>query len=158
MCRISDELILCTCTDENQSTESPYTWKLYRQQEYIELLGRFFPSAQLRADIIRDNYSTLLYRLNSGNCFDKEIPLEDGDELNLFLNVPLNKKNKRYINRNVQVFNPYSLLLEYRFRFESGKWEQMPNRSMQLGAQYCSGVIKDPFKDKGRSSAFHFGR
>jgi hypothetical protein len=115
MCRISEKLKLRTCGPSNIGSLENY-WVLYKPGNQFEcILGEILVPYKLERDLNKVNRRTLLKLLNQGNCFDKELPIEEGDILELTFEVP-------EITRNLaEEFMRSSF--SYWFTFKNGKWK-----------------------------------
>lgn len=131
MCKLSDKLMLCTCSPEALKT-ADYTWSYSHYEEpdsYIE--GMYLPShvswCYENANVSGDE---ICRELNSRNCFDFELVPEERDILVFkFWNV---RGRKQYAE----------LTLNYR----RGKWQPANNDYFANGyIRVQRGCVREPF-------------
>jgi hypothetical protein len=138
MCKISEKLKLCTCASPDIESLDHY-WVLYRPGIQFEfMVGEIMPPYELKRDLNKVNRRTLLKLLNRGNCFDKDLVMEEGTILKLTFEVP-------EITRNlVEEFMRTSF--SYAFTFKKGKWKNYKIDSFGCTLiEMKKGEIVDPF-------------
>ena len=114
MCKISDQLKLCTC-ETNDVEQLKHYWVLSRPGRQFDLIGETFPSAYIGEKLDRMNENTILEMLNRSNCFDTEIMHQENDVLELHFDLDPDRKKNPASSYN-------SNYLVYTFKFERGIW------------------------------------
>lgn len=115
MCQLSPLLKLCTCHTHSDACQLPNYWVLQRPQQQeagIYLMGETLLPQPALAPTDELNSATLLKLLNTGQCFDKALPLCDGDLLELYFTVD-NAPEKADVSSQLQ----------YSFVYQHGQWQ-----------------------------------
>jgi hypothetical protein len=90
MCKVSDEIKLCTCADVELPDGLDNYWVLYRptgkEVENI-LIGICAPPTSFRDRNFKLNERTILDRLNSGEAFDRPMEFRKNDKLEVVLKL-----------------------------------------------------------------------
>ena len=115
MCKISDQLKLCTC-ETNDVEQLKHYWVLSRPGRQFDLIGETFPPTYIGEKLDRINENTILKLLNEGNCFDTEIMHQENDVLELHFDLNLVRQKNLASSYN-------SNYLIYTFKFQRGIWE-----------------------------------
>jgi len=117
MCKISDQLKLCTCHAVEEEPETHY-WVLYRYRESNMLtVGEVMLPPQFYPEIEQYNHDALARLLNQENCFDFEVRLEENDRLELNLRV---KPGQEEHLIKGETCGPK--FVSYEFGYKNGKW------------------------------------
>lgn len=117
MCDLHKEFILCTC--EEKSFKGKNHWLLYRYDATRpHLMGLTMPA--LDHSYFNSLSDFILHQLNSKNCFDKKIKLENGDVLVIVIRNP-EKRN---------------VLSHFAFSYNRKKWEKDDYEMMELSHMY----------------------
>lgn len=139
MCTINDKIKLCTCNKDDVRELKNY-WILKRPtEEPLLVVGEMILPANISNFVDSENKKTLLKKLNSGNCFDKEFQIQVNDILELHFTIEV--KELKYLKLN---FNGNFLV--YVFKFKSGKWKFDHYNPYNRGfEEVIKGKINNPF-------------
>ena len=110
MCRVSDQLQLCSC--KLSEISKTHFWVLHRLVEGKDEfnLGVCLPPASIDEELNTLNEQTLLQMLNERNVFDQNITLKENDLLQL----------------SFRIASQDDSLLSYGFMYQNGKWSSKP--------------------------------
>ncbi|MEO6669447.1 MAG: hypothetical protein ABIN36_08225 [Ferruginibacter sp.] len=138
MCKVSNELKLCSCKIEDVESLKHF-WKLFRTTEDSTILmGETMPPPDIGKENEEYNIKSLRTALNSGNCFDVPIKHNEHDILHLYFTLePASAENIPYDQWN----------LVYAFVFKKGKWHKKEFDPFQDNLiTKKSGEISNPFQ------------
>ena len=106
MCKISENLQLCTCSPEMLRT-AKHTWRYSRYAPSENLMeGLVMPPIRIGEEIQKLNVETLLIAINARSCFDFDISPQERDLLEFMF---------------TDIHEPGDYLT-YAFRYKNGKW------------------------------------
>jgi len=117
MCKVSDQLKLCTCHGVGEEPKTHY-WVLYQKGGGGEAVGEVMFPPQFLPEIQEHNLALLERLLNQGNCFDFDIKLEENDRLELHLHVDP-EQEKKLIFMGTSTIPEF---VDYKFRYRQGEW------------------------------------
>ena len=110
MCKVSDQLKLCSCKTRNIERLKHY-WILKRPNGGNEsIMGDAILPANIGEDADKINIEALAKMLNSGNCFDTELHHQEEDILILHFTFNADSYDGNYF--------------AYAFVFKNNKWEE----------------------------------
>lgn len=117
MCKVSDQLKLCSCKTKNVEDLKHY-WVLKRHNgEHNCIVGEAILPANIGEDVDKVNIRTLRKMLNSGNCFDAEMLHQENDILELHFTF--------YADPEKYFMLPcHGNYLAYAFVFKNDKWRK----------------------------------
>ncbi len=84
MCKLSDEIKLCSCGKKEVPPDNRWILKANSISE-LQLVGEFFTPDGQEDEIEKWNYKLLLKKLNTKNLFDFYYVPENGDELEIII-------------------------------------------------------------------------
>ena len=117
MCKVSDQLKLCSCKTNNVEKLKHY-WILKRHNgENNCMIGEAILPANIGKVAHNFNISSLGKMLNSGNCFDIALQHQENDILELHFTVG-GEHEKAMILYDISNF------LAYAFIFKNNKWKK----------------------------------
>ncbi len=144
MCKVSDQLRLCSCKATNVEKLKHY-WILKRHDGGSNfILGEAILPADIGEDANKINVSTLAKMLNNGNCFDIEMQHQENDimELHFTFHADPEKYDMLPCGRNY---------LAYAFVFKNNKWRKTVYDPFGANLQEIQkGKIVRPFKSAGK--------
>ena len=140
MCKVSNNLKLCSCKTPNVETLKHY-WILHRPTEKNEfMIGEAIMPIYIEESIQRYNVTVLRKLLNEGECFDVDIKHQENDvlEFNFSFKPNPDKQFPIYIQGNY---------LAYAFVFKSGRWKKITYDPFENNlTRIRQGKILAPFK------------
>lgn len=117
MCKISDQLKLCSCKTKNVE-ELKHYWILKRHNgEQNSIVGEAILPANIGEDADKVNIKILGKLLNSGNCFDVELDHQENDILELHFTFHADPEKYFMLPFNGNY-------LAYAFVFKNNKWRK----------------------------------
>jgi len=117
MCKVSDQLKLCSCKTKNVE-ELKHYWVLKRHNgEQNCIVGEAILPANIGEDADKVNIITLRKMLNSGNCFDIELQHQENDILEL--HFTFHADPEKYF-----MLPCHGNYLAYAFVFKNDKWRK----------------------------------
>lgn len=118
MCKVCDQLRLCTCNVLEEEPKSHY-WILYkRYEDGTQTIGDLLLPALFTPEIQQYNNDMLARLLNQGDCFDFDADLKENDLLELNLRIG-SKQEKHFLSTNG---SNGSKFVSYEFEYKNGKW------------------------------------
>ncbi len=134
MCKVSDQLRLCSCKATNVEKLKHY-WILKRHDGGSNcIIGDAILPANIGEDANKVNISTLSIMLNKGNCFDIEVQHQENDILVLHFTFHADP-------------DKYGSYLAYAFVFKNNKWRKTVYDPFGANLQEIQkGKIVRPFK------------
>ncbi|MEJ1221416.1 hypothetical protein [Sediminicola sp. 1XM1-17] len=122
MCKISEEIKLCSCATHMDSINNMWRLKSYTKPQIV--FGEYYPSLPQHSKQEILNHRILLDKLNSKNLFDFEYEPQEGDLLEI----------------SICVDEGHGKFVFFTFYHEDGKWTDR--------APFCMDE-KDGIKDGG---------
>lgn len=117
MCKVSDQLKLCSCKTKDVEKLKHY-WILKRHNgENNCIVGEAILPANIGEDTDRLNIKTLGKMLNSGNCFDVNLQHQENDILEL--HFTFHADPEKYL-----MLPCHGNYLAYAFVFKNNKWKK----------------------------------
>jgi hypothetical protein len=118
MCKVSDQLKLCTCNAVGEEPSTHY-WILYKYRvSNAQLIGLLMLPITFNPDIEQYNRNTLKHLLNEKNCFDFDVQLEENDCLEL--NFRVEPEQEKHLRSKGEVLGPK--FVTYEFEYKNGRW------------------------------------
>jgi hypothetical protein len=117
MCKVSDQLKLCSCKTKNVE-ELKHYWVLKRHNgEQNCIVGEAILPVNIGEDADKVNIRTLRKMLNSGNCFDTEMLHQENDILEL--HFTFHADPEKYF-----MLPCHGDYLAYAFVYKNDKWRK----------------------------------
>jgi len=118
MCKVSDQLKLCTCHAVEEEPETHY-WILYKYRESnAQMIGLVMFPIKFSLDVESYNRKTLEHLLNVKNCFDFNVKLDENDRLELNLYVDI--EQEKHLRSKAKILE--TKFVRYEFEYKNGKW------------------------------------
>lgn len=146
MCKVSDQLKLCTCHAMEKKPKTHY-WVLYGHHEEETLtVGEVMLPPMFTPQIHEHNHDILMRLLNQGDCFDFDAHLKEGDHLEIHLHVE--PKQQKYFLSTCK--SAGTQFVSYEFDYKNGKWVNANYNPFHNNLmQKLQGTIEHVFEENG---------
>lgn len=116
MCRITNKLILCSCTTDLDSHDNHWVLNRIRDGKEEIMIGQPMLPYDLDPEVESYNVSLIEKMINQENCFDFETEFQEKDQLVLFLKSD----------------SPFQEDRMYAYEFSGQKWSAIETEPLML--------------------------